>query len=146
MGRKPLLLCGPRRIPGRDRGARMRAVLVGEPGTVKVADVPEPRLLDPLDAVVQVTAAAICGADLFPLHGMTPGFDNATVLGHEFVGTVAEVGASVAGLRAGQRAVGPSTVSAGTSGHCRPRRPAQRGRGRVVGDSAVDPRPDDGRA
>ena len=53
----------------------MRAVRVGEPGTVRVTDVPEPRLKDPRDAVVKVTAAAICGADLFPIHGLTPGFD-----------------------------------------------------------------------
>ena len=45
----------------------MRAVRVGEPGTVRVTDVPEPRLKDPRDAVVKVTAAAICGADLFPI-------------------------------------------------------------------------------
>ncbi len=124
----------------------MRAVLVGEPGTVKVADVPEPRLLDPLDAVVQVTAAAICGADLFPLHGMTPGFDNATVLGHEFVGTVAEVGASVLGLRAGQRVVCSSTVSDGTCGHCRASRPAQCERRSLFGYSGVYPRLDGGQA
>ena len=49
-----------------------------------VADVGEPKLRGPQDAIVKVTAAAICGADLFPLHGMTPGFDPATVLGHEF--------------------------------------------------------------
>ena len=45
----------------------MRAVRVGEPGTVRVTDVPEPRLEDPRDAVVKVTAAAICGADLSPI-------------------------------------------------------------------------------
>ena len=53
----------------------MKAVRIGEPGTVQVTDVPEPRLHDPRDAVVKVTAAAICGADLFPVHGLTPGFD-----------------------------------------------------------------------
>jgi alcohol dehydrogenase len=58
----------------------LKAVRVGEPGTVTVADVPEPRLHGPQDAMVKVTAAAICGADLFPIHGMTPGFDDATVL------------------------------------------------------------------
>ena len=81
----------------------MKAVRVGEPGTVTVTDVPEPQLHDPRDAVVKVTAAAICGADLFPVHGMTPGFDDATVLGHEFVGTVADVGTSVESVRVGQR-------------------------------------------
>lgn len=51
----------------------MRAVRVGVPGRAAVAEVAEPRLREPRDAIVMVTAAAICGADLFPLHGMTPG-------------------------------------------------------------------------
>src|SRR5258707_12958410 len=103
----------------------MRAVTVGEPGTVKVVDVAEPRLQDPLDAVVRVTAAAICGADLFPIHGKTPGFDNATVLGHDFVGTAAEVGAAVERVRAGQRVACSSTVSDGACDHCATQRPPQ---------------------
>ncbi|HEX9515789.1 MAG TPA: alcohol dehydrogenase catalytic domain-containing protein [Streptosporangiaceae bacterium] len=124
----------------------MKAVTVGEPGTVKVVDVPEPRLQDPLDAVVRVTAAAICGADLFPIHGKTPGFDNATVLGHEFVGTVAEVGAAVERVRVGQRVVCSSTVSDGACGHCRAHRPAQCERRSLFGYSGVYPRLDGGQA
>ena len=70
----------------------MKAVQVGTHGTAKVSDVGEPKLRGPQDAIVKVTAAAICGADLFPLHGMTPGFDPGTVLGHEFVGVITDVG------------------------------------------------------
>src|SRR5260370_26591117 len=143
---QPLLLRGPGWIPGRGRGARMRAVRVGEPGTVTVTDVPEPRLQDPRDAVVKVTAAAICGADLFPLHGMTPGFDDATVLGHEFVGTVADVGSSVERVRVGQRVVCSSTVSDGTCGHCRATRPTQCDRRSLFGYAGVYPRLDGGQA
>lgn len=124
----------------------MRAVTVGEPGTVTVTDVPEPRLQDPRDAVVKVTAAAICGADLFPVHGMTPGFDDATVLGHEFTGTVAAVGAAVEGVRPGQRVVCSSTVSDGTCGHCRDGRPSQCERRSLFGYSGVYPRLDGGQA
>jgi alcohol dehydrogenase len=124
----------------------MKAVRVGEPGTVTVADVPEPRLAGPQDAVVKVTAAAICGADLFPLHGMTPGFDGATVLGHEFVGTVADAGASVEHVRVGQRVVCSSTVSDGTCGHCRAGRPAQCEHRSLFGYSGVYPRLDGGQA
>ena len=124
----------------------MRAVRLAEPGTVTVTDVPEPQLQDPRDAVVKVTAAAICGADLFPVHGLTPGFDNATVLGHEFVGTVADVGASVDSLRVGQRVVCSSTVSEGTCGHCRAGRPAQCERRSLFGYSGVYPRLDGGQA
>jgi alcohol dehydrogenase len=124
----------------------LKAVRVGEPGTVRVTDVPEPRLKDPRDAVVKVTAAAICGADLFPIHGMTPGFDDATVLGHEFVGTVADVGTSVVGVRVGQRVVCSSTVSDGTCRHCRDGRPTQCERRSLFGYSGVYPRLDGGQA
>jgi alcohol dehydrogenase len=124
----------------------MRAVRLAEPGTVKVIDIPEPQLEDPRDAVVKVTAAAICGADLFPVHGMTPGFDTATVLGHEFVGTVADLGASVDSLRVGQRVVCSSTVSDGTCGRCRAGRPAQCERRCLFGYSGVYPRLDGGQA
>ncbi len=124
----------------------MRAVRAGKPGTVEVTDVPEPRLADPGDAVVKVTAAAICGADLFPIHGLTPGFDHATVLGHEFVGTVAATGTSVERVRVGQRVVCSSTVSDGTCGHCRANRPAQCEQRRLFGYSGVYPRLDGGQA
>jgi threonine dehydrogenase-like Zn-dependent dehydrogenase len=124
----------------------MKAVRVGGPGTVKVIDVPEPRLQDPRDAMVKVTAAAICGADLFPIHGMTPGFDNATVLGHEFVGTVADAGTAVERVRAGQRVVCSSTVSDGTCEHCRANRPTQCERRSLFGYSGVYPRLDGGQA
>ena len=120
----------------------MKAVRVGEPGTVRVADVPEPRLHDPRDAIVKVTAAAICGADLFPVHGLTPGFDDATVLGHEFVGTVADVGPSVQSVRVGQRVVCSSMVSDGTCPHCRAGRPTQCERRSLFGYSGVYPRLD----
>jgi alcohol dehydrogenase len=124
----------------------MRGVQVGEEGGVRVIDVPEPQLQDPRDAVVQVTAAAICGADLFPIHGMTPGFDNATILGHEFVGTVRDVGGAVERLRVGQRVVCSSTVSDGTCAHCRAGRPAQCEHRSLFGYSGVYPRLDGGQA
>lgn len=124
----------------------MRAVTVAEPGSVKVIDVPEPRILNSTDAVVRVTAAAICGADLFPMHGLTPGFDNATVLGHEFVGTVAEAGADVKRLQVGQRVVCSSTVSDGTCPHCQAGRPTQCQGRSLFGYSGVYPRTDGGQA
>ena len=79
----------------------MRAVVLRAPGDVGVEEVPEPAILDPGDAIVAVRATAICGADLFPFHGMTPGFEAGTVLGHEFAGEVVEVGTDVRRLRPG---------------------------------------------
>jgi alcohol dehydrogenase len=124
----------------------MRAVRASEHGSVEVIDVPEPKLRDPTDAVVKVTAAAICGADLFPIHGMTPGFDYETVLGHEFAGTVVDAGTAVERVRIGQRVVCSSTVSCGTCGHCRANRPAQCEKRSLFGYSGVYPRLDGGQA
>ena len=73
----------------------MKAVVLRAPGDVGVEEVADPSILDPGDAIVAVRATAICGADLFPFHGMTPGFEAGTVLGHEFAGEVVEVGADV---------------------------------------------------
>jgi alcohol dehydrogenase len=124
----------------------MKGVQVGGQGDVRVVEVAEPRLQHPQDAVVRVTAAAICGADLFPIHGMTPGFDNATILGHEFVGTISEVGAAVEKLQVGRRVVCSSTVSDGTCAHCRAGRPAQCESRSLFGYSGVYPRLDGGQA
>ena len=53
------------------------------------------------DAIVRVTHTAICGADLLPYHGYTPGFELGTTLGHEFVGVVEDAGDALGALRAG---------------------------------------------
>ena len=124
----------------------MKAVQVDTPGTAKVSDVGEPKLRGPQDAIVKVTAAAICGADLFPLHGMTPGFDPGTVLGHEFVGVITDVGNAVDLLEVGQRVVSSSMTSDGTCTHCRMGRPAQCASRALFGYSGVYPRLDGGQA
>jgi alcohol dehydrogenase len=81
----------------------VKAVVLRAPGDVGVDDVSDPRVLEPDDAIVAVSATAICGADLFPFHGLTPGFEAGTVLGHEFAGEVVEVGPGVQRVRPGQR-------------------------------------------
>ena len=103
----------------------MRAVVLHGTGDVRCSTVPDPTLESPSDAIVSVTATAICGADLFPYHGLTPGFEDGTILGHEFVGVVEEVGADTRQVRPGQRVVNTSTISDGTCAHCRAGRPSQ---------------------
>lgn len=96
----------------------MRAVIYSGSGSVEVADVPEPRIGAPTDAIVQVTRAGICGTDLHLLrdgHGLTPG----QVLGHEFVGTVVDVGSGVRSLAVGDRVAGADFVSCGVCRWCR---------------------------
>jgi threonine dehydrogenase-like Zn-dependent dehydrogenase len=124
----------------------VKAVVFHGPEDVRVESVPDPRLQEPTDAIVEVRATAICGADLFPYHGWTPGFEEGTVLGHEFVGVVRELGAGVAALRSGDRVVNTSLVLDGTCAYCR-RGLATQCEGRALfGYSGVYPRLDGGQA
>lgn len=124
----------------------MRAVILAGVGDVRVEDVADPVIQGPGDAIVQVRATAICGADLFPFHGMTPGFEDGTVLGHEFAGVVVELGSDVRGLHVGQRVVNTSMISDGTCPSCAAGRVTQCEGRSLFGYSGVYPRLDGGQA
>lgn len=124
----------------------MRAVVLREPGDVGVEEVPDPTIQEAYDAVVRVRATAICGADLFPFHGFTPGFENGTVLGHEFAGEVVEVGPGVTSVRPGDRVVNKSMISDGTCPYCRAGQVTQCEGRSLFGYSGVYPRLDGGQA
>ena len=124
----------------------MRAVVLAAPEDLRVEEVPEPRIEDPGDAIVRVKGAAICGADLFPYHGHTPGFENGTILGHEFVGVVEEVGPAVSRVQPGQRVVNTSMTSDGSCAHCRAGRRTQCLSRALFGYSGVYPRLEGGQA
>src|SRR5919201_3635394 len=124
----------------------MKAVRLVGPEEVRVDDVPEPSLTQPGDAIVRVKETAICGADLFPYHGMTPGFEAGTVLGHEFVGVVEAVGDGVTAVKPGQRVVNTSMISDGTCPHCRAGRVTQCESRAMFGYSGVYPRLEGGQA
>lgn len=79
----------------------MRAVIYQSPGVVSVTDVPKPIIALPTDAIVKVTLAGICGTDLHVVRGDFPGMTPGSVVGHEFVGEVVEVGRSVRRIRLG---------------------------------------------
>jgi len=70
----------------------MRAVCWHGPRDVRVEQVPDPEILNPRDAIVRVTLTAICGSDLHLWNGLNPTMQAGDVLGHEFMGEVAEVG------------------------------------------------------
>jgi threonine dehydrogenase-like Zn-dependent dehydrogenase len=89
------------------------------PGDVRVREAPEPELVNPRDAIVRVTASAICGSDLHLLGGFIPTLRKGDVLGHEFMGEVVEVGAGVANLRAGDRVIVPFPIACGRCSYCR---------------------------
>ena len=124
----------------------MKAVVLRAPGDVGVDDVAEPALLDDGDAIVAVRATAICGADLFPYHGLTPGFEAGTVLGHEFAGEVVAVGPAVSAVGVGDRVVNTSMISDGTCPSCRAGRVTQCDGRALFGYSGVYPRLDGGQA
>jgi threonine dehydrogenase-like Zn-dependent dehydrogenase len=124
----------------------VKAVVLRAPGDLGVDDVADPAIRDAGDALVRVRATAICGADLFPFHGLTPGFEAGTVLGHEFAGEVVEVGADVRSLRPGQRVVNTSMISDGTCPSCRAGRVTQCEGRSLFGYSGVYPRLDGGQA
>ena len=90
----------------------MRATVNGA-GDVRVEDVPDARLIDPTDALVRVTRAAICGSDLWPYKSM-PHDDAGRRMGHEFIGVVEAVGADVATVKAGDLVVSPFLWSDGS--------------------------------
>ncbi len=124
----------------------MKALRIQGPEQLLLDDAPEPQIESPTDAIVTVTKTAICGADLFPYHGHTPGFEAGTIPGHEWVGVVREVGDGVRNLRPGQRVVNASMISDGTCAHCRAGRAMQCENRALFGYSGVYERLEGGQA
>src|SRR5689334_12031461 len=82
---------------------------------VRVEEVPEPKILNPHDAILRITLTAICGSDLHLYDGFIPSMQKGDILGHEFMGEVVEVGSAVKNLAVGDRVVVPFTICCG---HC----------------------------
>lgn len=97
----------------------MKAVVFHKIGDIRLEDVPEPKIQEPTDAIVRITASAICGTDLHMVRGTMPGMEPGTILGHEGVGIVEEVGSNVRNLRPGDRVVIGSTIACGYCAYCR---------------------------
>ena len=97
----------------------MKAVVFHAVGDIRLDDVPEPKIQDPTDAIVRLTASAICGTDLHFVRGSFSGMEKGTILGHEGVGVVEEVGGMVRNFRQGDRVVIGSTIACGTCSYCR---------------------------
>jgi threonine dehydrogenase-like Zn-dependent dehydrogenase len=88
-------------------------------GDVRIDTVPDPKILAPRDAIIKVSATAICGSDLHLYGGLMPTMESGDVLGHEFMGEVMEVGPEAAPtIRAGDRVVVPFTISCGACFFC----------------------------
>ncbi len=95
----------------------MRATVMFGAGDVRIETVPDARLIEPTDALVVVTRAAICGSDLWPYKTLEHS-DTGRRMGHEAVGVVEAVGAGVRTLKAGDVVVMPFAYSDGTCAFC----------------------------
>ncbi|MBV9957252.1 MAG: glutathione-dependent formaldehyde dehydrogenase [Acidobacteria bacterium] len=96
----------------------MKALCWNGKNDVRVEDVPEPKILNPRDAIVKITTTAICGSDLHLYDGYIPTMEKGDILGHEPMGEVVEVGSEVTNLKPGDRVVVPFTISCGNCFFC----------------------------
>src|SRR5947208_14734129 len=97
----------------------MKAVVFHGIGDIRLDDVPEPKIEQPTDAIVSLTASAICGTDLHMVRGTFAGMVPGTILGHEGVGIVEALGSDVRNLNVGDRVVIASTIACGYCSYCR---------------------------
>jgi threonine dehydrogenase-like Zn-dependent dehydrogenase len=103
----------------------MKAVVFHDVGDIRVEDVPEPVIKQSTDAIIEVRASAICGTDLHFVRGTVTGMKPGTILGHEAVGVVTDVGKDIHNLSLGDRVVVASTIACGSCSYCRDRYFAQ---------------------
>ncbi|HEV7298085.1 MAG TPA: zinc-dependent alcohol dehydrogenase [Tepidisphaeraceae bacterium] len=87
---------------------------------VRVSNVPDPKILNPRDAIIKVTSTCICGSDLHLYDGYIPGMQAGDIIGHEFMGEVVELGHGVNKdkLKIGDRIVVPFTICCGSCFFC----------------------------
>jgi threonine dehydrogenase-like Zn-dependent dehydrogenase len=99
----------------------MRGAVMHAPGDVRIEEREAPQIVEPTDAIIRVTAACVCGSDLWPYRGI--GVEDMggwpMVMGHEYVGIVEEIGDAVTSVKPGQFVVGSFWASDNTCPVCR---------------------------
>jgi len=98
----------------------MKAVCWMGTKRMSVEDVPDPKILNPRDAIVRITTTCICGSDLHLYNGFMPTMEQGDIVGHEFMGEVVEVGPGInrEKLKVGDRVVVPFTIACGKCFFC----------------------------
>jgi threonine dehydrogenase-like Zn-dependent dehydrogenase len=96
----------------------MHATVMYDAGDVRIENVPDARLVEPTDALVAVSRAAICGSDLWPYRGLEHISETGRRMGHEAIGVVEAVGADVHTLKVGDVVAMPFAYSDGTCVFC----------------------------
>lgn len=97
----------------------MKAVVFHGIGDIRLEEVPEPKIQDTQDAIVTLTASAICGMDLHMVRGTIGGMIPGTIMGHEGIGLVEELGNQVRDLKVGDRVIISPTIACGYCSYCR---------------------------
>ena len=96
----------------------MKGTVLHATRDIRVEELDDPRILEPTDAILRLTATCICGSDLWPYRGINP-VTAPTPIGHEYCGIVEEVGSAVRSVRRGQFVIGSFFASDNTCPHCR---------------------------
>jgi threonine dehydrogenase-like Zn-dependent dehydrogenase len=96
----------------------MRGVVMYAPGDVRVDERPDPRILQPTDAIIRLSGTCICGSDLWPYRGIEA-VAGPSPMGHEYAGIIEEVGSAVTTVKPGQFVVGSFFASDNTCDICR---------------------------
>src|SRR3954471_472127 len=96
----------------------MRGAVLHGPKDVRFEERDAPAIVQPTDAVIEISAACVCGSDLWPYRGISH-FDGPTPMGHEYCGIVEEVGAAVTSVKRGQFVIGSFFASDNTCPNCR---------------------------
>ena len=99
-------------------GYQVRALVWHGKSDVRCDNVPDPKIEDSRDAIIEITTTAICGSDLHLFDGYMPAMEEGDILGHEPMGKVIEVGKDVKNLKVGDRVVVPFTIACGECFFC----------------------------
>src|SRR5260370_4839314 len=95
----------------------MRGTVLYGPGDIRFEDPPEPKITQPTDAIIRITATCVCGSDLWSYRGISR-VNHPTPMGHEYCGIVEEVGRAVKPVKLGQFVIGSFFASDNTCPHC----------------------------
>jgi threonine dehydrogenase-like Zn-dependent dehydrogenase len=93
----------------------VRAVVFHGVGDIRLDDVEEPKIQEPTDVIIRLTSSAICGTDLHMVRGTLAGMQPGTILGHEGVGVIEELGSNARNLNVGDRALSARPSAAATA-------------------------------
>jgi threonine dehydrogenase-like Zn-dependent dehydrogenase len=95
----------------------MRGTVLYGPGDIRFEERDDPKIVEPTDAIIRITATCVCGSDLCPYRGLQP-IDEPTPMGHEYCGIVEEVGSSVRSVKPGQFVIGSFAASDNACPNC----------------------------